>query len=49
MPDIFLLAAQKLEISPGKCLLIEDSTNGIKAAKNTDMKVIAFAEPGAEF
>lgn len=48
-PDIFLLAAEKLDINPGNCLVIEDSTNGIKAAKTAGMKVIAFAGPGSEF
>jgi beta-phosphoglucomutase len=48
-PDIFLLAAKKLEISPKKCLVIEDSTNGIKAAKTAGMTCIAFAGPGSEF
>lgn len=31
-PDIFLLAAQKLSLSPSVCLVIEDSTAGIDAA-----------------
>ncbi len=48
-PDIFLLAAKKLNIQPEKCMVIEDSTNGIKAARTAGMKVIAFAGPGAEF
>ncbi len=47
-PDIFLLAAKKLNVTPGKCLVIEDSTNGIKAAKAAGMKVVAFAGPGSE-
>lgn len=48
-PDIFLLAAKKLGILPENCLIIEDSTNGIKAAKAAGMKVVAFAGPGSEF
>lgn len=48
-PDIFLLAAKKLGISPEKCIVIEDSTNGIKAAKSAGMFCIAFAGPGSEF
>ena len=48
-PDIFLLASQKLKISPKKCLVIEDSTNGIKAAKLAGMTCIAYAGPGSEF
>jgi beta-phosphoglucomutase len=47
-PEIFLLAAQKLGVQPGKCIVIEDSTNGIKAAKAAGMFCIAFAGPGSE-
>jgi len=47
-PDIFLLTAKKLGISPEKCVVIEDSTNGIKAAKAAGMYCIAFAGPGSE-
>lgn len=47
-PDIFLLAAKKLGILPENCLVIEDSTNGIKAAKAAGTKVVAFAGPGSE-
>ena len=47
-PDIFLLAAKKLGIAPQKCLVIEDSTNGIKAAKLAGMSCIAYAGPGSE-
>lgn len=32
-PDIFLKAAEKLGLPPKKCLVLEDSTNGLKAAK----------------
>lgn len=41
-PDIFLLAAKKLNVSPQKCVVIEDSTNGIAAAKSAEMFCIAF-------
>jgi HAD superfamily hydrolase (TIGR01509 family) len=47
-PDIFMLAAKKLAVHPKKCLVIEDSTNGIKAAKSAGMFCIAFAGPGSE-
>lgn len=45
-PDVFLLAAQKLGVHPENCLVIEDSKNGIKAAKSAGMKCIAFQGPG---
>jgi len=31
-PEIYLLAAQRLGVPPGECLVLEDSVNGIKAA-----------------
>ena len=39
-PDIFLLAAEKLEIAPADCLVIEDSHNGIRAAYSAGMNCI---------
>lgn len=47
-PDIFLLAANKLNVKPEKCLVIEDSKNGIAAAKSAGMFCVAFAGPGSE-
>lgn len=41
-PDIFLLAASRLGIAPDKCLVIEDSANGILAAKTAGMTVWAY-------
>lgn len=43
-PEVFLLAAKKMEIHPSDCLVIEDSTNGVLAAKNAGMKCIGFAD-----
>ena len=48
-PDIFLLAAKKLGIAPESCVVIEDSTNGIRAAKSAGMFCIAYAGSGSEF
>lgn len=42
-PDGFLLAAERLRVSPADCLAIEDSSHGIEAAKNAGMKVIALS------
>jgi len=41
-PDIFLYAAKQLNVKPEKCLVIEDSTSGIKAAQKAGMTVFAF-------
>lgn len=32
-PDIFLVTCKRLELKPEECLVVEDSINGIKAAK----------------
>ncbi len=41
-PDIFLLAAKRLNIKPEKCLVIEDSKYGIEAAKRANMFSVAI-------
>ncbi len=40
-PDIFLKAAEKLNVKPEECVVVEDALNGIKAAKAAGMKCIA--------
>ena len=41
-PDLFLAAASTLGIPPSGCLVIEDSSPGITAARAAGMTVIAF-------
>ncbi|MEI3550721.1 MAG: HAD family phosphatase [Alphaproteobacteria bacterium] len=41
-PDIFLLAAEKMQVSASDCIIIEDSLEGIRGGKNAGMKVFAF-------
>lgn len=40
-PDLFLEAARQLDIHPNECLVIEDSINGMIAAHQAGMKVLA--------
>lgn len=40
-PEIFLLAARRLGIPAGRCIVIEDATAGVEAAKAAGMKCIA--------
>ena len=40
-PQIFLLAAKKLEVKPGNCVVIEDAIAGVAAAKQAGMKCVA--------
>jgi len=42
-PQIYLLAARELEVTPNDCLVIEDSPLGVKAAKTAGMKCLAIA------
>ena len=39
-PEIFLLAASKLGVEAGECLVYEDSITGIEAAKAAHMDYI---------
>jgi HAD superfamily hydrolase (TIGR01509 family) len=39
-PDLFLLAARRLGVPPGRCLALEDSHNGVRAAHAAGMPVV---------
>lgn len=41
-PDIFLKAAERLQLLPHECIVLEDAANGVKAAKNAGMKCVAI-------
>jgi len=43
-PDIYLLAAQRLNTEPEFCLALEDSLNGIKAANSAGIDVICIPD-----
>lgn len=45
-PDILLKVSEVLNISPGKCYVIEDSSNGIMAAKTAGMHCAGFSNNG---
>jgi len=42
-PEIFIKAAEALQVPPGQCLAFEDSVVGITSAKGAGMKVVAVA------
>jgi HAD superfamily hydrolase (TIGR01509 family) len=42
-PDIFLYTAKLLGFGPESCMVIEDSNNGIKAAKAANIYCVAFS------
>ena len=44
-PEGYLLAAERLRVSPRECLALEDSVSGVRAARDAGMNVIAIATP----
>lgn len=41
-PQVFLVAAEKLEIPPARCAVIEDAPVGLKAARAAEMRAIGL-------
>jgi HAD superfamily hydrolase (TIGR01509 family) len=44
-PDVYVEAARRLGVSPMRCVAVEDSTNGIRAAVAAGMSTIALPNP----
>lgn len=40
-PDLFLLAAERVGASPSRCVVFEDSPNGLRAARAAGMRAVA--------
>jgi len=47
-PEVYLVAAAKLDVAPPECLVLEDSVNGVEAAIAAGAHVIAIATPFTE-
>jgi sugar-phosphatase len=47
-PAVYLSAARELEVPPERCLAVEDSINGVRAAKAAGMLCIAVPAVGAD-
>lgn len=45
-PDLFLLAAERMAVPPARCLVVEDSLAGVRAAIAAGMAVLAFVGGG---
>ena len=45
-PDIFLMASKQLGLDPKECLVFEDATLGVEAAKRAKMKCIGIDRHG---
>ncbi|CAM5701893.1 Hydrolase OS=Streptomyces fumanus OX=67302 GN=GCM10018772_59730 PE=4 SV=1 [Streptomyces fumanus] len=41
-PDLFLYAAERMGVAPGRCLVVEDSPLGVAAAVAAGMDVLGF-------
>lgn len=46
-PDIFLAPAAKFQVSPQHCVVVEDSNNGVRAAKAAGMYCTGFVNPNS--
>ncbi|XID94672.1 HAD family hydrolase [Paenibacillaceae bacterium WGS1546] len=46
-PDVFLEAASMLGVPPESCIVVEDSRNGVAAAKAAGMKCYGFVNPNS--
>jgi HAD superfamily hydrolase (TIGR01509 family) len=41
-PDVYLEVARRLDVDPGACVGVEDSSNGVRSAAAAGMRVIAI-------
>lgn len=46
-PAIYRLSAKNLGVAPDRCMVLEDTENGIKAAKGAGMYCIAYRNPNS--
>lgn len=46
-PDIFIYTAKLIEEEASNCTVIEDSANGVRAAKSAKMKCVGFNNPNS--
>lgn len=46
-PDIFLETASRLNVIPSDCIVVEDSFNGVKAAKSAGMYCLGYHNPNS--
>ena len=44
-PDVYLTAARRLGVAAARCLALEDSPNGIAAARSAGMRCVAVPDP----
>lgn len=42
-PDLFLYAAEQMGVAPSRCVVVEDSPPGVRAARAAGMRCVAYA------
>lgn len=42
-PDLFLFAAEQMQVNPDRCVVIEDSLTGVRAGVSAGMTVLGYA------
>ena len=42
-PDVYLSAAQRMGVTPARCVVVEDSKYGVQAARAAEMSVLGYA------
>jgi len=47
-PDLFLAAARRLHLPPRRCLVVEDATAGVTAARRAGMRVLAIRDAAGD-
>ena len=47
-PDVYILSAKKLGVSPEECIVFEDIIEAVNGAKKANMKVVAVYDKAAE-
>jgi sugar-phosphatase len=47
-PAVYVSAARRLEVPPGRCLAVEDSINGVRSAKAAGMVCVAISAVGVD-
>ncbi|HEY5318491.1 MAG TPA: HAD-IA family hydrolase [Solirubrobacteraceae bacterium] len=47
-PDLFLHAAAVMRVAPDRCVVVEDTTIGVNAARSAEMRVLGYAADADE-
>jgi beta-phosphoglucomutase len=47
-PEVFLTAASRVGVSPGRCIVVEDAVAGVQGARSAGMKSIGVSHNGKQ-